>query len=198
VSSFCRLEVLFDAPALPGHANEAGQRRPVRAVAAQVGQLARGVVAADQQVVLGGVVLGFGQQRDPGPGVVAGAFAARPGRMLLPCVAGPGCGELVDARHAGVGGHAAVGGDLQHVAQPEPAHGGAQGRVGAVDLITGHPGSGDTGVDRAGDHRGGERGLGRELDVGGHARGGAPIRVVGPRGRQVQARSINACPRRAA
>ena len=41
----------------------------VRAVAAQVGVLAGGVVAADQQMMPPGVGVVFGAERDPGPGV---------------------------------------------------------------------------------------------------------------------------------
>ncbi len=65
-----------------------------------------------------------------------------------------------------MGRHAAVGGDLQHVAQPELTHGGAQDRIGAVDLVaaTRRPAPG---LDRADEHRGGQRRLGRKPDVGG-------------------------------
>ena len=53
------LEALLDAPALPGHAHQRGQRHRVRAVAAQVGQLAGAVVAADEQLMLTGLVIGL-------------------------------------------------------------------------------------------------------------------------------------------
>ena len=56
----------------------------VRAVAAQVGQLAGAVVAADQQMMDAGVGVVFGQQRDPGPGVEARAVAAGAGGVFLP------------------------------------------------------------------------------------------------------------------
>ena len=56
----------------------------LRAVAAQVGVFAGAVVAADQQVMAPGVGGVFGQQRDPRPGVDAGAMTAGPGGVFLP------------------------------------------------------------------------------------------------------------------
>ena len=85
-----------------------------------------------------------------------------------------------------MGRHAAVGGDLQHVAQPELTHGGAQERIGAVDLVAGHPAGRHAGLDGADEHRDGQRRLGRKRDVGGHPSCRAALLVVGPRARQVQ------------
>jgi hypothetical protein len=45
---------------LPGDSHQRRQRDRLRAVAAQVGQLAGGIVAADQQMMLSGVVVVFG------------------------------------------------------------------------------------------------------------------------------------------
>ena len=59
-----------------------------------------------------------------------------------------------------------------------------QGRVGAVDLVPGHPPGPDTGVQGAGKHPGGQRGLGQELDVVGHPDLRAPVGVVGPTARR--------------
>ena len=85
-----------------------------------------------------------------------------------------------------MGGHPAVGRDLQHVPEPVLAHRAAQGRVGAVDLVAGHPPGRDTGLHRAGDHRCSQRGFGRELDAVRNAGSRAPAWVGGPGLRQVQ------------
>jgi hypothetical protein len=71
------------------------QRHRVWAVAAQIGQLAGAVVAPDQQMMVAGVDVALGAQRDPGPRVQAGTLAARLGRLLLPCPAAgwPGGGR---------------------------------------------------------------------------------------------------------
>ena len=53
----------------PATRDQGVQRDRARAVAAQVGQLAGGIVAADQQMMAAGVGVVFGQQRDPGPRV---------------------------------------------------------------------------------------------------------------------------------
>jgi hypothetical protein len=53
-----RLEGFLDAPALPGDAHQDVQRDRAGAVAAQVGQLAGGIVAANQQVMVSGVAVG--------------------------------------------------------------------------------------------------------------------------------------------
>ena len=70
-----------------------------RCVAAQVGQLAGGLVAADQQIMLTGVGVLFGQQRDPGPRVDAVPVAARPGGVFLP---GPS-GQVAGSRSTRIG-----------------------------------------------------------------------------------------------
>jgi hypothetical protein len=49
--AFGCLEGFLDPPALSGHGDQGAQRHRPRAVAAQVGVLASGVVAADQQMV---------------------------------------------------------------------------------------------------------------------------------------------------
>ena len=176
------------------------QRDRVRGVAAEVGELAGAVVAADQQVMLPGVGVVLGQQRDPGPGVQAVAVAAGPGGVLLP---GPRGQHRRAARRRGSGpasvGTRRLADDRQHVAEPVAADGRAQGRVGAVDLVAGDPRRRDLGRDRAADHRLGQRGFGREprLSSGIPAssqRSGSSVHDLG----RYRARSISACPRGAA
>ena len=78
------------------------------AVAAQVGVLAGGVVAADQQIVPAGVGVVFGQQLDPGPGVVALAVAhRRPAECF--CQADGQHARGVDRRGSGQRGWARAG-----------------------------------------------------------------------------------------
>src|SRR5512132_623497 len=60
-------------------------------------------------------------------------------------------------------------------------------RVGAVDLVAGHPGGRDAGVQRTGEHLGGQGRLGRKPDLVGDADGLAVLRIVGPGPRQVEA-----------
>ncbi len=62
----------------------------------------------------------------------------------------------------------------------------AQTAVVAVELVGGHPGGRHAGVEGAGEHPPSMGDLGRELDVVGHAGGGAAGGVVGPRLGQVQ------------
>lgn len=72
--AFGGLEVLLDSPALSGHGDEVGEGDVGGVVAAVVGELAGGVVAADHQPVVAGAV-GFGLDRDPG----------RPSARAFPC-----------------------------------------------------------------------------------------------------------------
>ena len=73
----------------------------------------------------------------------------------------------------------------------------AQARVRAVDLVAGHPGCRDSGVQRGGDHRAGQCGFGGETPLVRRDSGVvAPLRVVGPASGRYKARSIRACPRR--
>ena len=65
-------------------------------------------------------------------------------------------GQRVDADQAGIGGHAPVGRDGQHVAQPMIANGCPQPRVGAVDFVAGHPRGRYVCLDRAVDQRRGQ------------------------------------------
>src|SRR6201989_3024388 len=73
------LERFLDAPALPGDGDQDVQRDRSGAVAAQVGVLAGGIVAADQQMMDSGVGVIFGQQPKPGPGVQAWPVASGAG-----------------------------------------------------------------------------------------------------------------------
>ena len=65
--------------------------------------------------------------------------AAGAGGVFLPGPFGQLGGQLIDADRSGGGGDAAVGRHGQHIAQAVAAEGGAQSRVGAVDLVAGHP-----------------------------------------------------------
>jgi len=114
------------------------------------------------------------------------AFAAAPAGVGLPARSRDQGGDGVHAHRPGVGWHPPVGRDLQYVAQAVLAHGAAQVRVGAVDLVAGHPGRRRAGLHRAADHRSGERRLGRELDLVRDAGLPAALLVLGPRPRQVE------------
>ena len=84
--AFGGLEGFFDTPALTGHGHQRVQWHRPRAVAAEVGVLAGGVVASDQQMVDTGVGVVFGQQAKPGPGVQAWAVGPSASRVCLPGV----------------------------------------------------------------------------------------------------------------
>ncbi|MDQ0578442.1 hypothetical protein QF030_000620 [Streptomyces rishiriensis] len=60
-------------------------------------------------------------------------------------------------------------------------------RIAAVDLVAGDPRRGDAGIKSSGDHLGGQCGLGRERQVVGDACRAAPIGVLGPGARDVEA-----------
>ena len=95
--------------------------------------------------------------------------------------------ERVDADRAGLGGDAAVGRHGQHVAQPVAADGRAQCRIGAVDLVAGHPRCGRVGLDRAADQHFGQGGFGRETpSISGDSSLLAAVSILGPRLGQVQ------------
>ena len=91
--AFGCLEGFLDAPALSGHGNQGAQRDGRGAVAAQVGVLARGVVAPDQQMVDAGVGVVFGQQAKPGPGVQAWSVCPRPAECFCQAWAGISAGR---------------------------------------------------------------------------------------------------------
>jgi hypothetical protein len=61
--------------------------------------------------------------------------------------------QRVDADRAGMGGHPAVGGDRQHVAQAVRAHVFTQVRVSTIDFVAGDPTGGNVRLDGAGDQR---------------------------------------------
>ena len=91
---FGGLKGFLDPPALSRDGDEGVQGDRSRCVAAQVGQLAGGIVAADQQIMMTGVGVLFGQQGDPGPGVQARAVAAGAGGVFLPGPFGQQAGQL--------------------------------------------------------------------------------------------------------
>ena len=157
------------------------------AVAAQVGVLAGGVVAADQQMMNAGVGVVFGQQPKPGPGVQPWAVRPGAGGVFLPGVCRYQRGQRIDTQRAGVGGHAPVGRDRQHIAQAVTTDGRTQPGVGAIDFIAGHPRRGNPGGHGAVDQLGGQCGFGGEtlLSVGDSSIGTA-VRVVGPAAGKVE------------
>jgi hypothetical protein len=71
------LERFLDAPALTCHGDQGAQRDGPRGVAAQVGQLAGGVIAADQPMMDAGIGGVFGLQPKPRPGLQPWAVAAQ-------------------------------------------------------------------------------------------------------------------------
>ena len=88
---------------------------------------------------------------------------------------------------AGGQGDAGVAADGEHVADAALAQERAQGGVGAIHLVAGHPVGGHAGVERGAHHLLGQLGLGGEGDLVGDAGGGPPLGVVAPRGpRQVE------------
>ena len=180
------LEGLLDPPPLPGHPNQCLQGDRAGAVAAVVGQLPGGVVAADQHMLDPGVGVVFGFDGEPRPRVPAVALASGACGVALPRLGWDQVGELVDPDRAGSGRHLPVGRDLQHIAQAVSADGLAQCGVGAVDLVTGHPRTRHFRLHGTGDHRRGQRRLGRELRFVRHTGRGAPVTVVGPRLGQIQ------------
>ena len=92
------LEVLLDGPPEPGHLDQGGQGNWPRGVAAVVGELLRGAVAADQQPAVPGLA---GVDGDPGPVVVAAAFGALACGVALPRRPGQAAGQDVGADGAG-------------------------------------------------------------------------------------------------
>ena len=137
-------------------------------------------------MMVAGVGVVFGQQRNPGPGVVALPVAAGTGGLFLPGPFGQHGRELIDADRSGRGGDAPVGRHGQHVAQSVAAEGGPQRRVSTVDLIGGHPRRGDLRLNGAGDQRSRQGGFGRETPSVDRDSGVvAAIGIFGPRLGQV-------------
>ena len=129
---------------------------------------------------------GVGEDGDPGPGVIAVAFRAATAGVGLAWLVAEQGGDGVDAQHPCVGADPPVRGDLQHVTEPQLANSSAQRGVGALDLVPGHPRRRRASRDRAADHRGGQRRLGRELDLRRHPGPFAALVVAGPGLRHVK------------
>jgi site-specific DNA recombinase len=191
---FCQLRKdHLDRPARPGHPDQLLIRGSRRGAAQVVGQLmlALGVArqrAAGQQpprpARRGGVLrAGQGGSRpveDPGALGALAAAAALP--RLLRCVRG---------EHVGAGGTGAAGNDLvaghgDDIADSPLLQPGPELDVLAVRLIGGHPGGGDAGVQRPGQHLPGQVRLGGEHCFIGHRCLAAAVLVTDPRFRQVQ------------
>ena len=100
-----------------------------------------------------GVGVVFGQQPKPGPRVQPWTVRSGAGGVFLPGVGRDQRRQRIDAERAGVGGHAPVGRDRQHISQTVAADGRAQPWVGAVDLVAGHPCGGNFGCHGAVDQR---------------------------------------------
>jgi hypothetical protein len=185
--SFGGLERFFDAPALTGDGDQGAQRNGSGAVAAQVGMLAGGVVAADQHMMAAGVGVVFGQQPIPRPGVQPWPVRAGAGGVFLPGVCRDQRGQRIDADRAGMGGHAPVGRNRHHITQSVASNGCAQSWVSSIDFVAGHPPRGYSGGHSAVDQCCRQRWFGRETPlVGGDSGVGAAIMVVGPAARKVQ------------
>jgi hypothetical protein len=73
-----------------------------------------------------------------------------------------------------------IGGDVEHVPEPERTDLRAQLRVPAVDFVTGDPPGRDACVDGASEHGPGQRRLGGELDTVRDTCLAAAFAVVGP------------------
>ena len=171
----------------PATATRVCKRHRARAVAAQVGELAGGVVAADQQMVHAGVGVVFGQQTKPRPRVQARPVGSSAGGVALPGVGRDQCRHLVDTDRAGMSGHAPVGRDRHHIAQTVTTNGFPQARVSAIDFITGHPCGGHTGGHGPVDQPGGQCRFGRKTPLPvGDSRISAAITVISPGPWQIQ------------
>lgn len=72
-------------------------------------------------------------------------------------------GEFVDAHHHPTGSDASVTAHRQHVADLPGVQYVPQIRVGAIDLVDGHSGIGDPGVESTLEQSGGECGFGGEV-----------------------------------
>jgi hypothetical protein len=79
-----------------------------------------------------------------------------------------------------------VAGHRQHIADPAGFQPSPQPRVRAVDLVAGHPGCRDVGVQRAADHLGGQGRLGRKHDLVGDAGHPQAVGSIDPALGQVQ------------
>ncbi len=170
-----------------------------RAVAAQVGQLPGAVVAANQQVMVSGVAVGSSGAGRPAPTSRSAAPLAPDPALLLP---GP-CGQC--GRRAGRRGSARPRWGLGGWPRPRthsPARGRGwprAGRVGAIDLVAGHPPRRDVRGHRAVDQSSRQCRFGREIPSVVRDSGAlTAFRVLGPGFGRYRARSIRACPRRAA
>ena len=145
------------------------------------GVLAVADPAADQQPVRA-VAVGDGGVGglDQGPVIPAGALGAGAGGEPLPGPGGQPPGQLDRREGAGRRGDLVALGHRQDVAQAAAGEFGPRPGVLAVHFVGGHPGRGRPGLQRAGDHLPGQRGLGRERRVLRDPGGAAPVRVAGP------------------
>jgi hypothetical protein len=93
---------------------------------------------------------------------------------------------LIGADLADTGANLVAAGNRQHIPDAAVLQRLTQLRVGAVDLVTGHPARAHTGIQRAGDHLGSQRRFRRELHLRRDTGLLAPVGVAGPDPRQIQ------------
>ena len=79
-----------------------------------------------------------------------------------------------------------VAGHRQHRADPSGLQLGPQIRVGAIDLVAGHPRGWHPGVQRTTEHGLGQRRLGRKSDLLGDACRPAAVRILDPASGDIQ------------
>jgi hypothetical protein len=133
---------------------------------------------------------------DPGPVVVARALRTGSGAVPLPGRDGQAVGEDIGAYGSAALADPDPGGagDGHHVADAAHLQAGPQAGVLAVGFVTGHPGGGDAGVQRGGDHLPGQAGLGRELHLVGYP-GRVAALVIGAPGALGQIElAVDQCP----
>jgi hypothetical protein len=106
--AFRVLEAGFHCPADASDTHERGQADPGRCVAAVEREFTVADTAADEQPVETGGLIGWWEDRDPGPVVVAAAFRAVAGAVSVPGFAAQGGGDVVAA------------GDPVHAADVDP------------------------------------------------------------------------------
>jgi site-specific DNA recombinase len=179
----------LDGPAPPSDPDKDGQRYRAGHKAAVEGQLPGLLVAADQQPALGGLASmteAIVVEADERPVVEAVTLGALAARDLLPGPRRNPGGQLVGAVGVAAGDHAVVAGHHQHVADRAGFQLGPQPGIGAVDLVGGHPCCRDAGIQRAGQHPGGQLRLGGKPDLVGDAGCLQALGVTGPRPGQVQ------------
>jgi NAD(P)-dependent dehydrogenase (short-subunit alcohol dehydrogenase family) len=133
-------------------------------------------------------------QADKRPVVQAVALGAAAGGQALPGPRWDPSEESVDAVAVAGGQDRVVAGHRQHIADASGLQLRPQRRVGAVDLVAGHPGGRHDSVQGTGDHLGSQGRLGRKPDRLGNAGRPASAGILNPASGHIQLPSIRACP----